>query len=117
MALRGQLPTYTAKATGRGSILLSMPTEKFIITSSDKDDPVEVQTTKMLNAPIGLFFDTLRRIEGTPLQFTESQYGWLNKYTIESVKAQSLMNDLFRVDPKLEILTTEQMLKKLSDFK
>jgi hypothetical protein len=117
VALQGQLTTYATKATGEKSILLSMSTEKFIVTSSDKSDPIEVQTTKVINVPIGLFFDALRSVEGTPLQFTDSQYGWLNKYTIESIKAQSLADDLFRVDPKLKIMTTEQMLKELSDFK
>lgn len=117
MALQGQLTTYATKATGEKSVLLSMPTEKFIVTSSDKSEPIEVQTTKVINAPIGLFFDALRRIEGTPLQFTESLFGWLNKYTVESVKAHSLTDDLFRVDPKLKIMTTEQILKELSNFK
>jgi hypothetical protein len=116
-ALKGHLKSYTVKRTGQKSVLLSMPTEKLIITSSDESDSIETQVTKSINAPVKLFFEPFRRVEDTPLQFTESQYGWLNRYTIESVTSQYLSNELFQIDPKLKVMTTEQMLKELGDFK
>ncbi len=112
VALEGRLKTYTIKNVGQKSVLLSMPTEKLIITSSDKSDPIEVQVSKAINAPVSLFFDPFKRVDGTPLQFTESQFGWLYRYTIESVTAKSLPDDLFKIDPKRKTMTMEQMLRK-----
>jgi hypothetical protein len=116
-ALRGQLDTYTVKEAGQKSVLLSMPTETFIITNLNKGISTEVQITKVINIPVRIFFDALHKVEGTPLQFTDSQYGWLNKYSIASIEAQSLPDDLFQIDSKLKVMTTEQILKELSDFK
>lgn len=116
-ALEGRLKRYTISKTGQKSTFLRMPTEKLIITNSDKSDSVETQVTKSINVPVKLFFDALQDVEGTPLQFTESSYGWLKQYTIESVLAKSVPNNLFEIDPKLKVLTTEQMLKELQDFK
>lgn len=115
--LEGRLKSYTIKKTGQKSIFLRMPTEKLITTSSDKSDPVETQVTKSINVPVKLFFDALQNVEGTPLQFTESVHGWLNQYTIESVLAKPVPKNLFEIDLKLKVLTTEQMLKELQDFK
>jgi len=116
-ALENRLKRYTISKTGQKSTFLRMPTEKLIITNSDKSDSVETQVTKSINVPVKLFFDALQDVEGTPLQFTESLYGWLKQYTIESVLAKSVPNNLFEIDPKLKVLTTEQMLRELQDFK
>lgn len=115
--LEGRLTSYTIKKTGQKSTFLRMPTEKFIITSSDKSDPVETQVTQSINVPVKLFFEALQTVEGTPLQFTEFEYGWLKQYTIESVLAKPVPKNLFEIDPKLKVLTTEQMIKELQDFK
>ncbi|WP_138992446.1 hypothetical protein [Larkinella sp. C7] len=115
-ALQGRLKTYTAKKVGQKSSLLSMPTEKFVLTSLDKSDSLNIQVTQAISAPVGLFFEPLRKIAGTPLQFTDSQYGWHYRYTIESVKAQSLPDELFQIDPKLRILTDEQMLQETKEL-
>lgn len=116
-ALQGRLETYTVKNVGQKAVVLSMPTEKLVVTSSDKSDPIEVRVSKAIDAPVALFFEPFKRIDGTPLQFTESQLGWLCRYTIESVTAKSLPDDLFKIDPKLKTMTMEQMLKELRDFK
>ncbi|WP_375447153.1 hypothetical protein [uncultured Fibrella sp.] len=41
---------------------------------------------------------------------------WLNRYTIESVKAQPLTDELFQIDPKMRVLTSEQMIQEANDL-
>lgn len=115
-ALQGLLTIYTAKQTGKKSTVLSMPTEQLVLISSGKGEPMDVQITHKLNAPVGLFFEPLRKIEGTPLQFANSQYGWLYQYTIDSVNSQSLPNELFQIDPNLRILTADQIIQEVHDL-
>ncbi|GAB3166840.1 hypothetical protein [Telluribacter humicola] len=116
-ASQGLVKSYTSRKTGSRSTILSMPVEEVIIMSSDKSQPLEAQVTKALDVPVKQFFEHLQGVEGTPLQFTESQYGWLVRYTLESVTSQPLPDELFQIDPKLKIMTMEQMLKELRDFK
>lgn len=115
-ALQGRLKTYTARQVGQQSSLLSMPTRKVVVTSPGKRDSIEVQVTQAIHIPLGLFFDSLQQINGTALQFTEVMYGWLNRYTIKSVKAQPLTDELFQIDPKMRILTSEQMIQEANDL-
>ncbi len=115
-ALQGLSKTYTVKQVGKKSSLLAMPTEHFIIISSDKREQIDVQVTQKITAPVCLFFEPLLKIKGTPLQFTESRHGWLYRYTIESVNNKSLPDKLFQIDPTLRILTNEQLLQEASDM-
>ncbi|WP_247235256.1 hypothetical protein [Telluribacter sp. SYSU D00476] len=114
---QGMVKTYTSRRTGQRSTILSMPTEKVIITGSGESQLLEAQVTKALDVPVKQFFEHLQGVEGTPLQFTDYEYGWLVRYTLESVKAQPLPDELFRIDPKMEVKTMEQVLKELRDFK
>lgn len=54
---------------------------------------------------------------GTPFRFTESQFGWRNRHTIESIATQSQPASLFEIDPALPVMTTKDMLKALENFK
>jgi hypothetical protein len=116
-ALQGHLPRYTLTKTGQKAVFLNRATEKIILTRSDNSDSIDAQITKSLIAPVHLFFEPFQRLDGTPLQFTESQSGWLNRYTIESITAQSLPATLFEIDPALKVMTTKEMLKELENFK
>lgn len=114
---QGMVKAYTSRRTGQRSTILAMPTEKVIITGSGESQLLEAQVTKALDVPVKQFFEHLRGIEGTPLQFTDYEFGWLVRYTLESVKAQPLPDELFRIDPRMEVKTMEQVLEELRDFK
>lgn len=110
------LKKYTVKKTGKKSTLLGMPTEKLTITCSDRTGSIEVLVTKKIDAPIGLYFEVLLKVKDTPLEFTNAEYGWLNRYTLVAVKSQPVSDRLFQIDPKQKVMTTEQMLKEVNNL-
>lgn len=116
-ALNGAQTTYTIEATNEKSKLLGMPTEKVIIKSSDGAKPIEALVSTAIDAPIQLFFEPFRKLKGTPLQFSHSDYGWETRFTATAVNSERLPERLFEVDPKLKVMTLEEMYRNMADFK
>ena len=101
---KGNLSHYTVKKTGQHVKLLGVNTERVLLKGDDKTNPLEVSVSTDINVPVGLFYESLSQIKGTPLQFTEEEDDWLYQYTIEAIESQPLSKQIFEVDPKFMII-------------
>jgi hypothetical protein len=106
---KGTFIHYTAKKTGQHVRLLGINTERVILKSDDKNKLLEALVSTDINVPIGLFYESLSQIKGTPLQFTEQEDDWLVQYTIEAIKSETLPKQLFEVDSKFMIVPLKVM--------
>lgn len=108
-AKKGHLPTYTIEKKGQKSELLGMNAERVLLKSATDTKPLEAWITTVIEVPVGLFFESLSQVKGTPLQFSEREGDWLIRYTATTIENRGLPEQLFEVDPKFMVVTMKQM--------
>ncbi len=108
---KGYLKPYAIKKTGQKKQLIGISTERIIIQGVDKTKQIETLVSEGINVPVGLFYEPLREIKGTPLQFVDYDGGWATRYTAVAVEPRKIDAKLFEVDPKFMVVSMKQMLE------
>jgi len=106
---KGNFPLYIVEKTGQYVSLMGVNTERVLLKGDGEVKSSEALISTDINVPVGLFYESLSQIKGTPLQFTEQEYDWLVQYTIVAIEPQTLSKQLFEVDSTFMIIPMKQM--------
>lgn len=108
---------HTVSRTGARTKRLGLWAEKIILQGPAGEEPTEALVTASIDIPLSLSFDALRTVGNTPLEFSIREYGWLTRYRAVGIERRKLPDAFFEVNASQKIMTMEQMLKELQDFK
>jgi hypothetical protein len=110
-------PTYRLKRVVKRMQWLGLPAERVVLTSDLTKQEAEAVVTQAMLLPLKAIFPSLRRLSGTPLQFTDSDRGWRTRFTATALLPHTLPTRLFEVEPTRKLMTMKEMTQLISDFK
>jgi hypothetical protein len=108
---------YTVDRVLQKVTWLNFPAEKVLLKENSNQESLEAIITKAIDIPLGVFFDPVSKLPGTPLQFILGERGWRIRLTATSLKAQSVANTLFELAASRKPMSLSQMGGDLSNFK
>ncbi len=77
----------------------------------------EAILTQKVELPLSSIFNSLIHLSGTPLKFIDREIGWINQYVATEWKSVKLPDQLFDIEPKYKVMTFDELLEGMSDFK
>jgi len=94
---------------------LGLPAERIALTP-DGNRATEAVVTQAVDWPLWAIFPDVLALPGTPLQFSERGRGWLTRFTAKALTAQAVSDALFRVDPRLKVMSLAEARESISAF-
>jgi hypothetical protein len=116
--LNGSTSNYKVDKVLKNIKWLNLPAQKLRLKGGQNEEESEIVFTNSLDIPIGLVLDSpLAALSGTPLEFVHCEHGWMTRLSADKLKLEKVSTSLFQIDPKLKIMSNEEVLQGVSDFK
>jgi len=117
-AMRGLSSSYKVDKVIQNVRWLDLPAQRAIVKGGPKNEESEMILTNAVDIPISSVFDSvLGKLPGTPLQFIVYERGWMTRLTADKLKLEKVSDTLFQVNPKRKIMSLDEMIQGISDFK
>ena len=94
-----------------------LPAEKVMLSGGELNEPQEAIITHALDLPVCQAFGSLESLHGTPLQFVVQDAGWQMRLVATKLKVEKLPDSLFQTPPDRKLMSVEDMLQEMRDFK
>lgn len=116
--MKGYASNYKVDKVLKNIRWLNLPAQRVLVKGGPNNKESEMVFTNSLDIPIGLAFDfPVSGLPGTPLQFVIYERGWMTRLTADKLKLEKVSDILFQIDPKRKIMSLEEMIQGISDFK
>ncbi len=116
--LNGSASHYKLDKVLKNIKWLKLPAQRVRLKGPQNEEESEIVLTNSLDIPIGLVLESpLTALPGTPLEFVHCEHGWMTRLSADKLKLEKVSSSLFQIDPKLKIMSNEEVLQGVSDFK